>query len=406
MSKCRICQVEYVPFLSFGKMPLANGFLASDQFRNEYFFELVVAFCPSCCMVQLSEQPSRERMFTPHYAYFSSTSTSMATHFEKFSHQVIADYLPPHDPFVVEIGCNDGILLEQFAQVGIRHLGIEPSANVAQVAVNKGLRALQRYFDEDLAREIVAEYGQADAVLGANVLCHIPYLHSVVAGIKMLLKPGGVLVFEDPYLGDILDKTAYDQIYDEHAFYFSVTSVRYLFQRHGLEVVDVMPQNVHGGSMRYVVTHEGARKGSAAVMAHCEREKALGLEQPETFEGFRRRTERSREELMALLYKLKRLGKRVVGYGATSKSTTVINYCGITRDLVEFISDTTPIKQGKFSPGAHIPVRPYTEFTANYPDHALLFAWNHAREIIPKERGFQAAGGKWIVYVPKVQILI
>jgi len=238
------------------------------------------------------------------------------------------------------------------------------------------------------------------------VLCHIPYLHSVVAGIKMLLKPGGVLVFEDPYLGDILDKTAYDQIYDEHAFYFSVTSVRYLFQRHGLEVVDVMPQNVHGGSMRYVVTHEGARKGSAAVMAHCEREKALGLEQPETFEGFRRRTERSREELMALLFKLKRLGKRVVGYGATSKSTTVINYCGITRDLVEFISDTTPIKQGKFSPGAHIPVRPYTEFTANYPDHALLFAWNHAREIIPKERGFQAAGGKWIVYVPKVQILI
>ena len=260
MSKCRICQVEYVPFLSFGKMPLANGFLASDQFRNEYFFELVVAFCPSCCMVQLSEQPSREKMFTPHYAYFSSTSTSMATHFEKFAHQVIADYLPPHDPFVVEIGCNDGILLEQFAQVGIRHLGIEPSANVAQVAVNKGLRALQRYFDEDLAREIVAEYGQADGVLGANVLCHIPYLHSVVAGIKMLLKPGGVLVFEDPYLGDILDKTAYDQIYDEHAFYFSVTSVSYLFQRHGLEVVDVMPQNVHGGSMRYVVTHEGAKR--------------------------------------------------------------------------------------------------------------------------------------------------
>ncbi len=344
-------------------------------------------------------------MFNPNYAYFSSTSMSMATHFEMFAQQVIADYLPPHDPFVVEIGCNDGILLEQFAQVGIRHLGIEPSANVAQVAVNKGLRALQRYFDEDLAREIVAEYGQADAVLGANVLCHIPYLHSVVAGIKILLKPGGVLVFEDPYLGDILDKTAYDQIYDEHAFYFSVTSVRYLFQRRGLEVVDVRPQNVHGGSLRYVVAREGARKMSAAVMAQCEREKALGLEQPETFEGIRRRTERSRDELMALLYKLKRLSKRVVGYGATSKSTTVINYCGITHDLVEFISDTTPIKQGKFSPGAHIPVRPYTEFTSNFPDHALLFAWNHAREIIPKERGFQAAGGKWIVYVPKVQVL-
>ena len=392
--------------MSFGKMPLANGFLTAGQFRNEYFFELVVAFCPSCCMVQLSEQPSREKMFTPNYAYFSSTSMSMATHFEMFAQQVIADYLPPHDPFVVEIGCNDGILLEHFGQVGIRHLGIEPSANVAQVAINKGLRTLLRYFDEDLAREIVAEYGQADAVLGANVLCHIPYLHSVVAGIKTLLKPGGVLVFEDPYLGDILEQTSYDQIYDEHAFYFSVTAVSHLFERHGLEVVDVRPQNVHGGSMRYVVAHEGARQLSAAVKAQREREKALGLEQPETFEEFGRKTERSRDELMALLYKLKRLSKRVAGYGATSKSTTVINYCGITHDLVEFISDTTPIKQGKFSPGAHIPVRPYTEFTSNYPDHALLFAWNHAREIIPKERGFQAAGGQWIVYVPKVQILI
>src|SRR2546422_10328185 len=285
MSKCRICQVQYEPVMSFGKMPLGNGFLASDQFRNEYFFELVVAFCPSCCMVQLTEQPDRERMFNPNYAYFSSSSRSMATHFEMFAQQVIADYLPPDDPFVVEIGCNDGILLEHFAQVGIRHLGIEPSANVAQVAINKGLRTLLRYFDEDLAREIVAEYGQADAVLGANVLCHIPYLHSVVAGIKPLLKPGGVLVFEDPYLGDILEQTSYDQIYDEHAFYFSVTSVSHLFERHGLEVIDVMPQNVHGGSMRYVVAHEGARQLSAAVKAQRERGKALGLEQPETLAG-------------------------------------------------------------------------------------------------------------------------
>src|SRR5256712_7201670 len=233
MSKCLICQAETEPFMSFGKMPLANGFLASDQFRNEYFFELEVAFCPSCCMVQLAEQPEREKMFTPNYAYFSSTSMSMATHFEKFAHQVMADHLPPHDPFVVEIGCNDGILLEHFAQGGIRHLGIEPSANVAQVAANKGLRTLLRYFDEDLAREIVAKYGQADAGLGANGMCHIPQPHSVVAGIKILLKPGGGLGFEDPDLGDILEPTPYGQMYDEHAFYFSVTSVRYLFQWHG-----------------------------------------------------------------------------------------------------------------------------------------------------------------------------
>src|SRR3989441_5633512 len=359
MPKCLICHAATEPFMSFGKMPLANGFLTAGQFRNEYFFELVVAFCPSCCMVQLSEQPSREKMFTPNYAYFSSTSMSMATHFEMFAQQVIADYLPPHDPFVVEIGCNDGILLEHFGQVGIRHLGIEPSANVAQVAINKGLRTLLRYFDEDLAREIVAEYGQADAVLGANVLCHIPYLHSVVAGIKTLLKPGGVLVFEDPYLGDILEQTSYDQIYDEHAFYFSVTSVSYLFERHGLEVVDLRPQNVHGGSMRYVVAREGVRNISASVLEQVEKERVRGLQGSEALKRFRRKSEQSRDQLIALLYSLKRHGKRVVGYGATSKSTTVINYCGLTPDVVEFISDTTPIKQGKFSPGAHIPVRPY-----------------------------------------------
>src|SRR2546428_8790233 len=306
MSKCLICQAETEPFMSFGKMPLANGFLASDQFRNEYFFELEVAFCPSCCMVQLTEQPEREKMFNLNYAYFSSTSMSMASHFEMFAQQVMTDHLPPHDPFVVEIGCNDGILLEQFAQVGIRHLGIEPSANVAQVAVNKGLRILQRYFDEDLAREIVAEHGQTDAVLGANVMCHIPYLHSVVAGVKILLKPGGVLVFEDPYLGDILDKTAYDQIYDEHAFYFSVTSVRFLFERHGLEVVEVRPQNVHGGSMRYVVAHKGARKVSATVLEQVEKERVRGLQGSVEFKRFLRKSEQSREQLIVLLDSLKR----------------------------------------------------------------------------------------------------
>src|SRR3989441_6532686 len=180
MSKCLICQAETEPFMSFGKMPLANGFLASDQFRNEYFFELEVAFCPSCCMVQLTEQPEREKMFNLNYAYFSSTSMSMASHFEMFAQQVMTDHLPPHDPFVVEIGCNDGILLEHFAQVGIRHLGIEPSANVAQVAVNKRLRTLLQYFDEDLAHEIMAGDGRSDAVFGAQVMFHIPYIFFVV----------------------------------------------------------------------------------------------------------------------------------------------------------------------------------------------------------------------------------
>jgi len=402
---CRVCNAELKLAVPFGKMPIANGYLTKDDFDKEYFFELQLGFCPNCYMVQLMTQPDREKMFHENYAFFSSTSARMAAHFKEFADLVIKGYLQSANSFVVEIGSNDGIMLQHFANSGIRHLGIEPSANVAQVAIDKGIRTITRFFDEQLAGEIVEEYGQANAFLGANVMCHIPYLHSVVAGVNILLKPEGVLIFEDPYLGDILEKTSYDQIYDEHAFYFSVTSTSYLFEQHGLEVVDVQPQNVHGGSMRYVIAHQGARPVSIAVVAQRAKEDALGLRNAETFEGLRKNIEHSRDALLNLLRNLKQNGKRVVGYAATSKSTTVTNYCGITSDLVEFISDTTPIKQGKYSPGAHIPIRPYAEFQARYPDYALLFGWNHAEEIIAKEQQFKAAGGKWIVYVPKVQVV-
>jgi methylation protein EvaC len=405
MKACLVCENQVEPFMSFGRMPIANGFLPADQFENEYFFDLSVGFCERCGMVQLTEQVDREKMFHDEYAFFSSTSTRMAKHFKEFAAAVMRDYLNSPDPFVVEIGSNDGIMLQNFAAAGIRHLGIEPSANVAQVARDKGVQTICEFFDEELARRIVAEHGQADAFLGANVMCHLPYLHSVAAGIKILLKPKGVLVFEDPYLGDIVEKTSYDQIYDEHAFYFSVASLSNLFAPHELEIVDVQPQNVHGGSMRYVVGHKGARPVSPAVAAQRAREDALGLAVSETYDELKRSIERSRDDLLALLRDLRTQGKRVVGYGATSKSTTVTNYCGLTPDLVEFISDTTPIKQGKFSPGAHIPVRSYEEFASRPPDYALLFAWNHGAEIMEKEQNFQKDGGKWIVYVPQVKII-
>ncbi|MEP6742739.1 MAG: class I SAM-dependent methyltransferase [bacterium] len=404
MKKCLICDSPVAPFISFGQMPIANGFLTADDFANEYFFELSVVFCANCKMVQLAEQPDRERMFNETYAFFSSTSTRMAAHFREFAGFVTANYLESSDPFVVELGSNDGIMLQNFKNSGVRHLGIEPSANVAQVSIDKGLNAVCKFFDDNLAREIIAEHGQVDAILGANVMCHIPYLHSVVAGMKSLLKPGGVIMFEDPYLGDIVEKTSYDQIYDEHAFYFSLSSISYLFERHGLEVIDVMPQDVHGGSMRYIISHKGSQEVSAAVTAQREKEKVLGLDRLETFEKLRRNIEKSRDDLKKLLSEVKRQGKRIVGYGATSKSTTITNYCGITPDLLQFISDTTPIKQNKYSPGVHIPVRPYQEFEAKYPDYALLFAWNHAEEIMAKEQKFQESGGEWIVYVPRVEV--
>lgn len=405
MKNCLICKSSIEEFINFGKMPIANGFLKPEDFSSEYFYELKVAFCPICGMVQLTEFVDREKMFHENYAFFSSTSTRMAIHFKEFADLVMKKYIKSSNPFIVEIGSNDGIMLRHFSNEKIRHLGIEPSANVAKVAIENGINTITKFFDEDLAREIVKEYGQADAFLGANVMCHIPYLHSVFAGIRILLKPDGVLIFEDPYLGDIVEKISYDQIYDEHAFYFSVRSISYLAEKHGLEVIDIMPQNVHGGSMRYIIAHKGAYSVSSAVLDQCGKENKLGLSRGGTYTKLKENIEKSRDDLKKLLSDLKRQNKCVIGYGATSKSTTVTNYCGITSDLVEFISDTTPIKQGKYSPGVHIPVKPYQDFAAKYPDYALLFAWNHGSEIMEKEKEFQRSGGKWVVYVPKVQVL-
>src|SRR5262249_25931348 len=260
---------------------------------------------------------------------------------------------------------------------GLRHLGVEPSVNVAEVARQQGIFTISAFFDYKLADDIAAEHGGADAVLAANVMCHIPDLPGVAAAVPPLLKPAGVFVFEDPYLGDMIAKTSYDQIYDEHVFIFSATSVRHAFAPFGLELVDVMPQITHGGSMRYVLAPSGSRQISKKVCEQLAKEAALGLDRAETYLQFKANCENSRAALIQTLERLRNQQKRVVGYGATSKSTTVINYCGITPAHVEFISDTTPIKQGRVTPGAHIPVKAYGEFAKRYPDYALLFAWNH-----------------------------
>jgi len=403
---CRVCSARITPFMSFGRMPIANGFLRPDQTENEYFFELTPAFCEACGMFQLLEQPDPQKMFHEQYAFYSSTSHYMQAHFEAFAHAVINTVFAGRDePFVVELGSNDGIMLRHFKDRGVRHLGVEPSANVADVARSQGISTISAFFDRGLADQIAADQGGADAILAANVMCHIPDLPGVAAGVQRLLKADGVFMFEDPYLGDMIAKTSYDQIYDEHVFIFSATSVQRAFAPFGLELVDVMPQITHGGSMRYTLAPKGSRQVSKKVSEQLAKEAALGLDQAETYLQFRANCENSRAALMQTLGRLRSQQKRVVGYGATSKSTTVINYCGITPEHVEFISDTTPIKQGRLSPGAHIPVKAYGEFAKRYPDYALLFAWNHAAEIREKEAGFVAAGGRWVVYVPEVAIV-
>lgn len=403
---CRIAGTPLTKVVDFGLQPLGNGFLEPRQFTEEYFFPMEVGFSEVSMMLQLIEQPAPEIMFHDHYAFYSSTSRFMAQHFKEFADQVLkSGYLSKQDPFVVELGCNDGIMLRNFAERGLRHLGIEPSLNVAQEANKHGVRTCSEFFSEHLADAIVRDNGQADAFLAANVMCHIPDIVGVAKGIRKLLKPTGVLMFEDPYLGDVIAKTSYDQLYDEHVFLFSALSIQYLFGLHGMELIDVQPQKTHGGSMRYVLAHRGAHpvRDSVGQIIACERE--AGLDRLATFEGFRRNVEQSRAKLVDLLRELKAQGKRVAGYGATSKSTTILNYCKIGPDLIEYISDTTPIKQGKLTPGMHIPVVPYQKFQDNPPDYAVLFAWNHAEEIMAKEKEYMAHGGKWIIHVPEVKVL-
>jgi len=382
-------------------MPIANGFLVPEQYKDEYFFELKPAFCDKCLTFQIEEQPDPELMFHDQYAFFSRTSKFMQRHFKAYADWVYDNHLRGDDHFVVEIGSNDGIMLENFAKRGIRHLGVEPSANVAEEALKYGVNTIVEFFAPDCAECIVSEYGQADALLAANVMCHIPDLNGIAKGADILLKRDGVLIFEDPYLGAMIEKTSYDQIYDEHVFIFSAISVANIFGPHGFELIDLLPQETHGGSMRYVLARKGARSVAPSVAEIMASEKVAGLHLPETYEAFRESCEASKARLVRLLEAEKKAGRRVVGYGATSKSTTILNYCGIGPALIEFISDTTPIKQGKYTPGMHIPVKPYEEFAANYPDTALLLAWNHQKEIMEKEKAFSAQGGKWISPIPE-----
>ncbi len=405
MTKCLICQAEYRAFVDFGLMPIANGFAKLEELSDEYLFPMKVGFCENCKMVQLVEQPERERMFHSEYAFYSSTSTFMKQHFLDTYKKFVKQKNLNQSSFVVEIGCNDGIFLSNFVESGVPCLGVEPSSNVADVAREKGIEVVCEFFDKELGQKIVAENGNVDLIFSANVMCHIPYMHSIYEGIKLCLKPDGIFVFEDPYLGEVIQKNSFDQIYDEHVFLFSAIAVKNLAERHGLELFDVEPQITHGGSMRYFLGHKNSNPLTSRAIDLLEKERELGLDQSSKYQKFADEVDHIKDELICLLTKLVREGKKVVGYGATSKSTTVTNYFGITPDLVGAIYDTTPIKQNKVSPGAHIPILPYAEFRESEPDYVLLFAWNHAAEIMEKEKTFMEEGGrKWITYIPEVKV--
>ncbi|MDP9796813.1 methylation protein EvaC [Catenuloplanes nepalensis] len=401
---CRICGGAVVQFLDLGRQPLSDRFRTGSETEPEYFFDLAVGACESCTMVQLMHEVPRERMFHEDYPYYSSGSAVMQKHFADTARRLLETEATGPDPFVVEIGCNDGVMLRTVQEAGVRHLGFEPSGKVAAAARAAGLRVRGDFFEESTARAVRDGDGPADVIYAANTICHIPYLHSILRGVDALLAPDGVFVFEDPYLGDILAKTSFDQIYDEHFFLFSARSVRAMAASSGFELVDVERLPVHGGEVRYTLARAGVRRPADRVAALIAEEDAAGVTTLARLDRFATEVGRIRDDLRALLERLRAEGRRVAGYGATAKSATVTNLCGIGPDLVSCVYDTTPAKQGRLTPGTHIPVRPADEFADAEVDYALLFAWNHADEIMAKEQAFRQAGGAWIQYVPHVHV--
>jgi methylation protein EvaC len=356
-------------------------------------------------MVQLIDEVPNERMFHKDYPYRSSGSTTMKAHFENIANRFIERELQDPGKFIVEIGSNDGIMLNVIAKNGIRHLGVEPCDNLADVAAANGVRVLNRYFDESSAAEIVAAHGRADVIFAANTFSHISHIDSVLRGVDRLLSDSGVFVFEDPYFLDMVDNTSFDQIYDEHIYFFTARSIAAMAARHGFELVDTERTPVHGGEVRYTIARAGARTPTPAVGDMLETERRRGLTETATLDGFAANIARRREELVTLITDLRGQGRRIVGYGATAKSATVMNYCGIGPDLISFVCDNTPAKQGLYTPGSHVPVRPPEAFREADADYALLLAWNHADEIMEKEAKFREAGGRWIFYVPEVRVV-
>ncbi|MFD9888480.1 methyltransferase domain-containing protein [Amycolatopsis sp. NPDC059027] len=405
MVDCRVCGGVVTEFLDFGRQPLSDAFREPGSEEPEFFFRLAVGSCADCTMVQLVEEVPRERMFHERYPYRSSGSAVMGKHFAATAQRFLNTELTGADPFIIELGCNDGVMLKVIGQAGVRHLGVEPSGGVAELARAEGVRVRTAFFEEATAIEIRTAEGLADVVYAANTMCHIPYVESIFRGLDAVLANAGVFVFEDPYLGDIVERVSFDQIYDEHFYFFTAHSVRAMARRFGFELVDVERLAVHGGEVRYTVARKGERVPSPAVAELLAEEFGKRLAERGTLGRFARAVERVRDDLLALLTRLRAEGRSVAAYGATAKSATVANYCGIGPDLVSYVCDTTPAKQGRLTPGAHLPVRPPAAFADPYPDYALLFAWNHADEIMAKEQAFRESGGRWIRYVPRVEIV-
>ena len=382
---CKITREKIKPFMSFGKMPIANGFLYQRNFKKEFFFDLEVGFSKKLSLFQINDHPKPEQMFNSNYPFYTGSSKGMVKHFEEYSKWIKKNY-GSHLNYLVEIGSNDGTFLNNFVKEKIKIMGFEPSSNVAKISKKKGIKTINKFFNYNNVKKYKFLKKKVNIITAANVICHVPDLKSLINGVDYLLDKDGYFIFEEPYLGSMYKKVSYDQIYDEHIFIFSATSVSKIFKRFGFQLIDALPQSTHGGSMRYVISRAGRHKVKKNLKKLLKKEKSLNIDSMRGCIKFKEKCEKSRENLQRRINIYKKKGLKIAGYGATSKSTTILNYCGIDYKDINYICDTTPKKIGKYSPGTHIPIVSMNHFYKNLPDAIFLFAWNHKNEIFKKEK--------------------
>lgn len=390
--------------LSLGSTPLANALLCEEELTgNESKWPLDLAWCPTCSLVQITETVPPDVLFRE-YAYFSSFSDTMVSHAKSISERLQQTRHLGPDSLVVEIASNDGYLLQWYHQAGVPVLGIEPARNIARVAESeRGVRTISEFFSQDLALQLAREGQQADVIHANNVLAHVADLNGVAAGFAALLKPEGIACVEVPYLKDLMDHTEFDTIYHEHLCYFSLTALSQLFGQHGLEIVDVERLSIHGGSLRVIAANSGVMSIQPAVRDLLAEEQAW-VRNREFYQTFGERVERLRHELVGLLQSLKADGKRIAVYGASAKGSTLMNYFGIGRDMLEYVVDRSTVKQGRYTPGTRLRIYDPTQLIEDQPDYCLLLTWNFADEILTQQRQYRERGGRFIIPVPSVRI--
>jgi SAM-dependent methyltransferase len=404
---CRFCGGEVSKtFVDLGTSPLCESYPSvADLNRGEVFYPLHVYVCGRCFLVQLEEYESAENIFTD-YAYFSSFSDSWLKHAENYCSKMVNRFRLGAQSFVVEVASNDGYLLQYFVQKKVPVLGIEPAANVAKVAVEKGVPSLVRFFGVKVASELAAEGRCADLVLGNNVLAQVPDLNDFVEGLKILLKPEGVLTLEFPHLLRLIELNEFDTIYHEHFSYFSMLTTVRILEAHGLRAFDVEELSTHGGSLRVYACRADAKTHpvAATVAKVIADEEKAGLATLKGYESFALQVQQTKWALVEFLLKAAKEGKRVAGYGAPGKSATLLNYCGIGKDFIEYTVDRSPYKQGRFLPGSRIPIYHPDRIRETKPDYVVILPWNLKDEIKQQLQFIREWGGRFVVPIPKVSV--